>query len=68
MNYIKISKPADAISKRVEAEIRQLAQAGSRSKDIQLYCEFFTVEADEIFRAFNRLKNRVFMSLDAARF
>ena len=68
MQYIKISKPTQVTSKRVEAEIRTLAQAGTRSIDILLHCEFFTAEADEIFSAFNRLKNRVFMSLDDARF
>jgi len=64
MEYITISKPAQVTSKRVWAEIRTLAQAGSRSRDILLHCEFFTAEADEIFSAFHRLKNKVFMSLD----
>lgn len=64
MEYITIDKPAQVTSKRVEAEIKALAQAGTRSIDIGLHLDFFTVDSTELFNKFKVLKNKVFLALD----
>lgn len=64
MQYITIEKPTQATSKRVENEIRTLAQSGVKSSEIGLIMEFVMGDTTATMNKFKVLKNKVYFSLD----